>query len=189
MRPTIERGALLGSAYKRLTMIEFEAHRAEPARQALASEISHYAAAAAEARREGAPHLFFYPAKNAISCEMRAALLAEHLPAIEAPRFQAVRESLRETAEAEPDFWSTVGQIELRVLEAECAGALAADAAALIEKLRDLKARVPAITMWDSVHTEARFTLEPYRALVKPDSAEHRAAGGLLAELKAMAGG
>jgi hypothetical protein len=99
-----------------------------------------------------------------------------------------VRESLRETAAAEPDFWSSVGQIELRVLEAVCAGALAADAAAVAEKLRDLKARVPAPSMWDSVHTEARFTLEPYRALHKAGSPEHRAAGSLLAELKAMTG-
>ncbi|HKX43917.1 MAG TPA: CHAT domain-containing protein, partial [Burkholderiaceae bacterium] len=189
LRPTIERAALLGSAYKRLTMIEFEAHRNAPAEQALASAIGHYAAAAAEARREAASHLFFYPAKNAISCEMRAALLAQRVPAIAAPRFQEVRESLRQTAEAEPDFWSAVGQIELRVLEAECAGGLAAEVAAIVEKLRDLKARVPATSMWDSVHTEARFTLEPYRALVKAGSPEHRAAGSLLAELKAMAGG
>jgi tetratricopeptide (TPR) repeat protein len=188
LRPTIERGALLGSAYKRLTMIEEEAQRAAAATAALAQAIGHYTAAANEARREGASKFFFYPAKNAISCEMRAALLARRAPVIPPARFQEVRESLRETAAAEPDFWSSVGQIELRVLEAVCAGALAADAAAVAEKLRDLKARVPAPSMWDSVHTEARFTLEPYRALHKAGSPEHRAAGSLLAELKAMTG-
>jgi len=39
--------------------------------------------------------------------------------------------------------------------------------------------------MWDSVHTEARFTLEPYLGIAS--AAEKAAATALLGALKAMA--
>jgi hypothetical protein len=39
--------------------------------------------------------------------------------------------------------------------------------------------------MWDSVHSEARFTLEPYQGIAS--AAEQRAARALLAALAEMA--
>jgi hypothetical protein len=44
---------------------------------------------------------------------------------------------------------------------------------------------VPAPDMWDSVHAEARFTLEPYRNIASV--AEKKAASALLDALQAMA--
>ena len=44
---------------------------------------------------------------------------------------------------------------------------------------------MPARSMWDSVHSEARFTLEPYAGIAS--AAEKRAAGALLAALAEMA--
>ena len=57
----------------------------------------------------------------------------------------------------------------------------------LIAEFSDLKARVPARTMWDSVHSEARFTLEPYLGIAS--AAEKKAASALLDALAAMAAG
>ena len=56
-----------------------------------------------------------------------------------------------------------------------------------VSSLRDLKSRVPAAWMWDSVYNEAQFTLLPYVAFAGGD--EKRAAGELLDALKAMAAG
>ena len=98
-----------------------------------------------------------------------------------------VRESLQKAATDSPDFWSVVGQTELQILAAIAAGKLAADAPALIDKLREHKARVPAAGMWDSVYNEAQFTLEPYRGLASASAADKRAAEDLVAALKLMA--
>ncbi|MGH8606889.1 MAG: hypothetical protein ACREX9_05580 [Gammaproteobacteria bacterium] len=78
-----------------------------------------------------------------------------------------------------------MGQTELLILAALAAGKLANAGPALADNLRELKARVPATNMWDSVYNEAQFTLEPYQALAGAD--EKRAAGELLALLKVMA--
>jgi len=100
-------------------------------------------------------------------------------------RMRAVQESLARAASERPDFWSVVGQIELRVLVAVASKCLAAGVGELVADFRDLKARVPARSMWDSVNSEARFTLEPYEASAAP--AEQAAAKALLDALAALA--
>jgi hypothetical protein len=80
-----------------------------------------------------------------------------------------------------------VGQIELRVLAAVAAQQLADDSAALLAEFSDLKARVPSRSMWDSVHLDARFTLEPYQGIAS--AAEKSAAQALLGALEEMAAG
>ena len=181
---TIERTSLLGSAYKRLTMVEWRSGRKGEAGKALKAAVAHYAAAEGMARKAGADNLF-YPAKNCISCELRASFLDSGTVSISEERIRDVRESLRKAATDNPDFWSVVGQTELRILSALAAGNLASAEPAVTDTLRELKARVPATGMWDSVYNEAQFTLEPYQALASGD--EKRAAGELLAVLKGMA--
>jgi CHAT domain-containing protein/TPR repeat protein len=204
IRPTIEREALLGSAYKRLVMIEARAQaasqvsarrgrgrgRAKPAPisaerlAALRNMALHYGNAERLARAANADNLF-YPAKNGITAELRLAFLERRPAEIAVERMRAVQESLAHAARERPDFWSVVGGIELRMLEAVAAQRLATDAPALLAAFRDLKARVPARAMWDSVDAEARFTLEPYLAIA--GLAEQRAAKALLDSLAAMA--
>ena len=224
VQSTVERANLIGSAYKRLTMIEWrealkykaeaekaekasdaaaakkpeasaayaaeaaKAHNAEKAPKAAAAKalkaaLAHYAAAEGMARKSGADNLF-YPAKNCISCELRAMFLAGKPGSISEERIREVRESLQKAAKESPDFWSVVGQTELQVLATLGAGKLAAEAPALIDKLREHKARVPSLGMWDSVYNEAQFTLEPY--LEVADAHEKSAAKSLLDALKAM---
>jgi hypothetical protein len=71
--------------------------------------------------------------------------------------------------------------IPSQVQQAELAGATRS----LVEDFEDLKLRVPAPWLWDSVHTQARFTLEPYQTVA--GAAEKRAVVELLKLLQAMA--
>ena len=158
--------------------------RTSAAAKALQAALAHYASAESMARKSGADNLF-YPAKNCISCELRASFLAKKPASISEERLREVRESLQKAAAESPDFWSVVGQTELQILATIGAGKLATEAPALIDKLREHKARVPSLSMWDSVYNEAQFTLEPY--LEVSDAQEKIAAKSLLEALKAMA--
>jgi len=186
LQPTLERECLLGSAYKRLTMVEWRSGRQKEAQAALDAAVEHYGVAEAMARKTGADNLY-YPAKNGISAELRAAFLNQRLPQLNAARIKAVSDSLDQAAARQPDFWSVVGQTELLVLAALARGQLAGVEPALSTALRDLKARVPAPRMWDSVYNEAEFVLEPYLKMTKMGAAEMRAAQNLLNALKILA--
>lgn len=187
MQTTIERGAVLGSAYKRLTMVEWQAGRKAEAHAALVKAIESYAGAEAMARSLKADNLF-YPAKNGISCELRAAFVAGKTPAIAEQRIREVAESLQSAAAAKPDFWSVVGLTELRVLSALARGELAGIVGEVVDQLRELKDRVPSLGKWDSVYNEALFTLLPYGAIKASAANEKRAAQTLLATLAELAG-
>ena len=184
VQPTIERQNLLGSAFKRLTMLEWKAGEKAAAKTALAASVKHYGVAEAMARKSSAGNLY-YPAKSGIGAELRTAFLEGHAPRLDDDRMKAVSDSLNQAAADKPDFWSVVGQTELQLLAALGKGQLAAVEPALSATLRDLKTRVPAVGMWGSVWNEAQFTLEPYIAIAAP--AEQRAAQNLLDALAAMA--
>jgi hypothetical protein len=184
LQPTIERENLLGSAYKRLTMIESKAGARQAAKAALQASVAHYGAAEAMARKSGADNLH-YPAKNCVGAELRAAFLDGRVPVLDDDRMKALSDSLNRAATDRPDFWSVVGQTELLLIAALGQGRLAAAEPALIASFRDLKQRVPAVRMWDSVWNEAQFTLEPYLAMAAP--AEKRAAQNMLDALASMA--
>ena len=188
VRPTQERESLLGSAYKRLAQVE--GRRGKPgqaaAQEALEAMAHHYAAAEALARQTGADDLF-YPAMNGMAAEVRVACLRGRLPVLDAARLQAATDSLQHKSTDDPDFWSVVGQTEVRVMQALAAGALADAAPGLLAALHELKGRVPAVWYWDSVHNNAQFTLEPYMAMKACPAREQAAAKGLLDALKAMA--
>ena len=186
LQPTIERESLLGSAYKRLTMIETSAGRDAEAQAALEAMVKHCAAAEDIARKAGADNLF-YPAKSAIGAELRVAFLENRLPQLADDRMKSVSDSLHKAVTDKPDFWSIVGQTELLILAAAAKGQLASVEPALTGSLRELKARVPAAGMWDSVYNEAQFMLEPYVAMMKTNLDEQSAAQRLLDALKAMA--
>ncbi len=187
MQATIERGAMLGSAYKRLTMVEWGAGRKAEAHAALMKAIESYAGAEAMARRLKVDNLF-YPAKNGISCELRAAFVAGKPAAVADQRIREVAESLQNAAAAKPDFWSVVGLTELHVLSALARGELAGIVGEVVDRLRELKARVPSLGKWDSVYNEALFTLLPYEAVKGIAANEKRAAQTLLATLAELAG-
>ena len=120
IQPTAEREALLGSAYKRLVMIEgrqVEAasapagtgrgrKRGKAAAATVAAErlaalramALHYGNAERLARAANADNLF-YPAKNGISAELRLAFLERRPAELAVDRMRAVQESLARAAE------------------------------------------------------------------------------------------
>ena len=152
--------------------------------KALEKMVTHYANAEQLACRAQADNLY-YPAKNGISAELRLAFLGGRAPRLTEARLAVVRESLDKAATERPDFWSVVGQTELGLLEALAQRRLAGSAPGLLHAFRELKARVPSSSGWDSVYTEARFTLEPYQQVAT--AGEQRAAAEILAGLKALA--
>lgn len=185
LQATVERESLLGSAWKRLVLLEARAGKDAASLKALGQMVVHYANAEALARQAHADNLF-YPAKNSISAELRLAFLQRRAPLLSESRLNGVRESLSRACTEKPDFWSVVGQTELSLLEALAQGRLAGSLPALMDAFHDVKARVPATSSWDSVYTEARFTLEPYQGVATVT--EQRAAITLLKGLKSLAG-
>jgi CHAT domain-containing protein/pimeloyl-ACP methyl ester carboxylesterase len=184
LKSTAERQSLLGAAYRRMSMVAWRAQRGPDASKALGSAIIHYREAEAIIRVSGAGNLY-YPAKNCIGCELRSAFLEKSRFTLDLERVNEVRKSLQAAAAQTPDFWSVVGQAELKLLEALAAGKLAASVASLAAKFAEHKARVLSTSKWDSVYSEALFVLEPYIAVAAAD--EKRAAEALLKALKAMA--
>ena len=86
----------------------------------------HYGNAERLAHEANAANLF-YPAKNGISAELRLAFLERRPAELAVERMRTVQESLARAASERPDFWSVVGQIELRVLAAVAAQRLAGE--------------------------------------------------------------
>ena len=99
-----------------------------------------------------------------------------------------MREALLKAATQQPDFWCVAGQSELQLLQALAHGELSRVAPGLVQDLQALKARVPAIKMWDSFHAQARFVLAAYLAQAgAADAANRQAAESLLQTLQALA--
>ncbi len=186
LQPSAERESLLGSAYKQRTRLLESQGDADGARAALAESAAHYGAAEVLARRAGADNLY-YPAMNAFGAELRLAFLEARAPAIGADRIAEARRSIEAKARSDPDFWSLAGVSELLLIEALAAGAVEAALPGVLAGLRDLKLRVTAVWLWDSVLNQARYTVEPYLGVA--GRAEKAAAQRLLRELQALAGG
>jgi len=192
IQPSAERYSLLGSAWKLRAALETRrlqgaaAGDAKAARAALARAAGYYADAEAAMHATGAADLF-YPAMNAIACELRLAFLDGRAPLLQAARLLEVRQSLQAKASADPDFWALAGTSELALMEALAQARLADAAPAILAGLQDLKARVDAAWMWDSVLTQARFIVEPYRDHAAAGAAEKRAAATWLDEIARLA--
>ena len=190
LQPTAERETLLGSACKLLAMVEARSTskaRTAASLAALREMMAHYQNAEALARAAQASNLY-YPLMNRMAAELRLAFMTKRRPVIDAARLAEARESMTQEAQHKPGFWSVVGQIELRLLEALVQGSVAGASAALIAAFVELKCRVPAVWMWDTVYKEARFTMEPYVATSKAAApAEATAAQAILDTLGRLA--
>lgn len=186
MTATSERESLLGSAWKLKAVVEEKDQQNAEALRALEQSVHHYRQAEDLALKCGADNLF-YPAMNAMAVELRLGFLQGTPAALARDRVAATRQSLEAKTARDPDFWSAIGLAELQLLEALAAGQLTRALPATLERWRDLKARVNATWMWDSVLKQARFTVEPYRN--QAALREKKAADDLLNELAKLAAG
>src|SRR5262249_2692091 len=121
---------------------------------------------------------------NRMSAELILRVGERHWAGFDAADVAAVRQSLQKKASEDPDFWSVVGLIELRIYEALAQRHLATVLGGILAELQDLKTRVSAPHLWASGHAQARFTLQPYIGAARLAEAEREAAGQLLAQLQ-----
>ena len=193
--PTSERLSLLGSAYKRLALIERQAGAGAAEARALEGARAAYASAERAAEQSGED--LFYPGLNRVAIELlerETGRDMERETARGSPRdtggFDAadnarVLASLKAKAQNDPDFWSVVGLIEFDLYQALAAHRLAAAAPALTAAYDDLHSRVPARTFWSSVADQARFVLDPLGE--RGSEAERRAVRALRDKLVGFA--
>jgi len=196
---TLMRHALLGHAWKRLSMHYADEHRRlaeqgdaraaplwQEALQALEHARDAYASAAAAA---GDDKYRFYPPRAVLMCELRRHLVEKRdsgLPPADW-RERALADATRlvdNAAHADPNFWSIVAQSELDILKAVLKGRLKDIRADIEASLEDLHRRINTRRFWIYVDDDARFVLCPYIAMCEGrDAAEAEAAGGILARL------
>jgi hypothetical protein len=182
LQPTVERELLLGSANKRLALVE----PGSAGLDAASRSAQHYRRAQ-ELVRAGQGEDLYYPAVNTIAAEVRVRVQEGAAAApLDAAGVEAARQGLQERLARSPDFWSLAGPIEMRWLDAVSRHRLAEQKPTIEQAFVELAQRAPARRMWASVHDQARFVLEPYAA--KASGAERAAAQALLKQLKALAG-
>jgi tetratricopeptide (TPR) repeat protein len=185
LQPTMERASLCGSAYKRLGLLERKHGKAGDAQAAFKTSIAAYQRAEDMARAAGRGDTF-YPAANRIALELVASF-GSKTPwrGLAAAGSAHVRESLRDKARVDPDFWAYAGLIELDLLEAVEARRLADRLPALAARCKELYERVSAVGMWRSVADNATLVLEPYAGV--GDDGEDKAAAALRGQLDGYA--
>jgi hypothetical protein len=118
----------------------------------------------------------FYPALNRMALQLVVNRGQPGWPGFKAETSAAVRRSLQNKAETDPDFWCFAGQMELDMYEAVAEGRLGKQAPALIAAYAELNGRVAARNYWASVADQALLVLEPYAAASR--GAERDAAPG-----------
>ena len=181
--PSVERLDLCGSLHKREAMIHAAAGSSEGrtcrARARCARAIAPRASSPDPRRR---PTLF-YPMMNVLAAELACAgrRTAAHRGGGSLPR---IRESLAGRVAASPDFWSVVGQTELKMYEAVAAGSLAAAHETLWQEFSEHHQRVSAPRMWASVYDNATLILRRYAR--EHTGAERKAAVTLLDALRGL---
>jgi hypothetical protein len=178
--PSVERFNLFGSLHKREAMIHAAAGNADGELAALASMRTRYLAARTVPGCP--PSELFYPLMNLMAAEL-AAPAAGRAPLDEAD-FAAIRSSLAARTATAPDFWSVVGQTELKMYEAIAAGSLAAVAESLRREFVEHYQRVSAPGRWESVYDNATLILRRYSR--ENSGAERKAADTLLESLRKL---
>jgi hypothetical protein len=184
----MERESLLGSAYKRLAMIEALAREGKETAEEVSGETDalsrmqhHYQLA----ETLGMQHKLsgvYYPALNRIGAEL--AIARGGSVALDAAVADVIRQNLDAHVAEAPDFWNVVSQTELRVYEALANGRLKAELKPVIDAYDDLHRRIRQSWMWASVAEQAEFVLTRY---ANPDPAEQDSARQLIRHLRAFA--
>ena len=185
LHATLERESLRGSAYKRLALIAAAAGQPAEERRAMEAARRHYARATAIGRESQASNVF-YPGLNYLAAELALNAGRRGWKGVDNAIVEATKKSLEDKADADPDFWSVVGQAELQLYTALADGRKLAAARESLERMySDLHERVAASWLWASAYDTAGFVLRRYAARATP--AEAKAAAALLERLAGFA--
>jgi hypothetical protein len=185
IQPSMERKSLLGSAYKRLALVEAAAGRESEEMDAI-ERMKDYYAEAEQLGRNGSVADIFYPGLNHLMADLAVHAGTPGWPGLSPLSVETVRNSLAAKVRDDPDFWSVVGETELRLYEALSGGTLATERAWIERALNDLARRVAATRLWGSVYDNAQFLLPKYAARASDD--ERHAADAILSLLARLAG-
>jgi len=181
LQPTLERHSLRGSAWKRLALLERRAGDARAEQKAVVEAAAAYREAETLAGAQGHPELF-YPGLNRMGLELVAALGDRGWKGFDADSAATLRHSVETACEADPDFWSVVGLVELELYHALAAHGLAQRGAAMEAGFASAHNSMPSAEPWRTVAEEAEFVLVPYAQAV--GGVEGQAAHRLLKLLK-----
>ncbi len=184
VQSTIERESIYGSACKRLALIEAAAGRPIEERRAIEAMKLHYQRAAVIARENQAADLF-YPALNYLAADLVSGAGRSGWKGLDASIVEATNASLNAKNLADPDFWSVVGQTELRLYKALAERKFTSARESLETDCQDLYRRVSAPWMWSSVYDTTHFVLK--RSPLLASAKEIKAAEALLACLATFA--
>lgn len=161
LKATMERASLIASAYKRIALVWGAARDRDQERAAIDEMRRHYQLAETLGREQKLADPF-YPAQNLLAANIAMSAGDPDWPGLDATAVASVRQALSEKLRDDPDFWSAVGDIELRMFEALGTRTLAVERDGLVREFEALGQRVPAAKMWKSVYDNATFVLKLY---------------------------
>jgi hypothetical protein len=157
-RPTPETLSLVGSACKRLVMIE-QMMAGEAPRAAVATHLAEMLQSyehAARLARDGDAKDWFYPAQNVLAAEVRQRLLDAKAPEPRPGLRKEIEHQLRKGLDKDRVGWSRLGLIELKLHDA-----LLADSATGLEAVMrshaELYKTLPAPRVWATVADQVDF--------------------------------
>jgi triacylglycerol esterase/lipase EstA (alpha/beta hydrolase family)/CHAT domain-containing protein len=178
---SLERESLLGSAYKRLAMID--AVQGRRPGESLRRMKEHYQSSENLARGGNLSELF-YPALNRMAAELVLNAGRTTWKGFDPAALAAVRQSLESKMQDDPDFWAAVGLIELNLYETLARPKPGAALEKIGAQYEELHQRVSASWMWGSVRDQSDFVLLRYKAT---GSADERAIDNLRSTIKRLA--
>ena len=127
---------------------------------------------------------FFYPGLNCLAADIAINGGRAGWEGVDAARVDEVRRTLTAKADSDPDFWSVVGAVELRIYQLLGRRALAGEREAFEEEFSALHRRMSAARMWGSVFDTAQQVLTKYAS--RAGGAEGEAALALLEHLRTL---
>ncbi len=158
--PTLERHSLVGSAHKRLALLERLLDDAAGETAQLEAARTAYRAASALALQEQSPELF-YPAMNELAIDLVLQAGTRHA-ALDPGLLAGSRRSLQHKSLQDPDFWCYAGLIEIDLLQALAERKLAVAAERLLDRYAELHTRVGSRGYWATVADQGDFLLTPH---------------------------
>jgi hypothetical protein len=184
LNETLERASLIGSIYKRRALID-EAIGRRGRMAASLRQMQRQYQRAQEVGTEAGVQDVYYPASNRLAADVALNAGTRGWRGLDSAIAAVVASSLEAKRANDADFWSVVGEIELRQYQALARKKLAAAYPQLEKAYQDLHKRVAATRMWSSVYDTACLVLPSYAGRVA--GREKSTAKALLEQLRAFA--
>jgi len=192
VQETAERQSICASAWKRRALLEALARDRNVGGAdgdelaALTKMRDAYQGAEKLALMNGNPNLF-YSALNGLAAQLILSFGQEGWGGLDEALVKQIRASLEAKQKSDPDFWSSVGLIELDLYQALSQSRLARECTAIEAQYRGLHVRVDSdLLSWESARDQLRLLFAARRPW---SEAEWRAGEGLLGVVQTFAQG